>query len=144
MGFAALYPSYETTKPLRNHETVPVARPLRLSAYCPARLFVVFVCDVAAPGLLLTADRAGGERRACAVGIAAGSPRGDRRARHRSRLADVRASRAAHQINMHVVAVIDVGPRRQHGIEVLTGRGLDVAQEALLFRQAMPAVLHRD
>ena len=45
---------------------------------------------------------------------------------------------------MDVIVVIDVGARRQHGVELLAGRALHVAQKALLFRHALPAVLHRD
>ena len=43
---------------------------------------------------------------------------------------------AAHQIDVDVIVVIDVGARRQHGGELLAGGGLHVVQKALLFRHA--------
>ena len=49
-----------------------------------------------------------------------------------------------HQVDVDVIVVIDVGARRQHGGELLAGCALHVAQKALLFRRALPAVLHRD
>ena len=51
---------------------------------------------------------------------------------------------AAHQVHVHVIIVVGIGAWRQHGGERLAGRAVDVAQEALLFEGAMPAVLHRD
>ena len=50
----------------------------------------------------------------------------------------------AHQIDVDVVVVIDVRTRRQHRAELIAGRGLHVAQKALLLRQPAPAVLDRD
>src|SRR5262249_16317694 len=50
----------------------------------------------------------------------------------------------AHQIDVDVVVVIDVRTRRRHRGEFTASGGLYVAQKPLLFRQAMPAVLHRD
>ena len=40
--------------------------------------------------------------------------------------------------------MMGVGARRQHGVELLTGGRLHVAQKALLFRHAAPAALDRD
>ena len=45
---------------------------------------------------------------------------------------------------MNVIVVVDVGARRQHGVELLAGGALDVAQKALLFRHAAPAALDGD
>ena len=60
------------------------------------------------------------------------------------RLADDAPRGAAHQVDVDVIVMIDVGARRQHGRELLAGRGLHVAQESLLLRHSPPAVLHRD
>src|SRR3569833_2219651 len=42
-----------------------------------------------------------------------------------------------------MIVVIDVSARREHGGEALAGSPLYIAQEALLFRQSLPAMLHR-
>ena len=63
--------------------------------------------------------------------------------RNRMRVADAAAA-AAHQIHMDVIVVIDVRSRRKHRRELIAGRALHVAQEALLFRQTVPAILHGD
>jgi hypothetical protein len=70
--------------------------------------------------------------------------RRDLLARERGRLADHALAGAARQIDVDVIVVIDVGARRQHGAELLTGGGLHVAQKALLFRHALPAILYRN
>ena len=64
----------------------------------------------------------------------AGAPgaRGDLLARHRARIAGAMAVAPAHQIDVDVIVVMDVGARRQHGGELIAGGGLHVAQEALL------------
>ena len=51
---------------------------------------------------------------------------------------------APHQVDVDVVVVELVGARRQHRGELVAGRALDVAQEALLLRRAAPAVLDGD
>src|SRR4029079_113748 len=59
-------------------------------------------------------------------------------------LADQAAAGTAHQVHVDVIAVIDVRARRQHRGEMDARAGLHVAQKALLFRHAAPAVLHGD
>ena len=59
-------------------------------------------------------------------------------------MADRARAAAPHQVHVDVVVVIDVRAGREHGREVLAGRRLHVAQEALLLRSAAPAVLDRD
>ena len=83
-------------------------------------------------------------RLARSVGIALRRPRGNLLARDRGRLADHALAGAAHQVDVDVIVVIGIGARRQHGGELLAGRGLHVAKKALLFRRASPAVLHRN
>ncbi len=56
----------------------------------------------------------------------------------------MRPAGTAHQIDVNMIVVIDVGARRQHGGELPAGGRLHVAQKALLFRHALPAVLHRN
>ena len=102
----------------------------------------LFLCRCAA--ILLSAERSRHVRLARSIGIAPGRARGDLLARHRGRLADQAPRGAAHQIDVDVIVVIDVGARRQHGGELLAGGGLHVVQKALLFRQPLPAVLDRN
>src|SRR6202166_4415799 len=94
--------------------------------------------------VLRAAERSGDERFARHVGVAAAGPRSDFLARHRLWLANQPPRGAAHQVDVDVIVVIDVGARRQHGGELLASRGLHVAQKALLFRQALPAIRHRN
>src|SRR5258708_36171242 len=70
--------------------------------------------------------------------------RGDLFARDSVRVARAMAVAPAHQIDVDVVVVIDVRAGRQHRAELIAGRGLHVAQKALLLRQSAPTVLHRD
>src|SRR5262249_17012611 len=94
------------------------------------------------PRGLATRDRTGDP------GIAsAGVARGTRRdffARYGVRVARAVTVAPAHQIDVDVVVVIDVRTRRQHPGEFTPSGRLYVAQKPRLFRQAMPAVLHRD
>src|SRR5262245_29983000 len=76
--------------------------------------------------------------------VARARTRGDLLARDRVRIAGAVAVAPAHQIDVDVIVVMDVRARREHGGELIAGGGLHVAQEALLLRQAAPAVLHRD
>ena len=64
--------------------------------------------------------------------------------RDRSRLANVAAVVVAHQIDVNVIVMIDVGARCQHGGEFIARRRLHIVQKSLLLRRAMPAILHRD
>src|SRR5262249_1650401 len=59
-------------------------------------------------------------------------------------LTDGAAALAAHQIHVHVVFVVGVGSRRQHGGEHRARAFLDIVQEALFGRRAVPAVLDAD
>src|SRR5262249_52477995 len=58
--------------------------------------------------------------------------RGNFFARNSVRVARAMAVAPTHQIDVDVVVVIDVRARRQHGAELIAGRGLHVAQKALL------------
>ena len=97
-------------------------------------------CDSA----LAATDRSRHVGFARGIGAALPGAAGNLLARRRGGLADGALALAAHQIDVDVIVVIDVGARRQHGVELLTGGGLDVAQKSLLFGHALPAVLHRD
>src|SRR6202140_2580080 len=90
------------------------------------------------------AERSGDKGFARGVRVAPRRPRGDFLARHRLWLANQPPRGAAHQIDVDVIVVIDVGARRQHGGELLAGRGLHVAGQTLLSRSALPAVLQRN
>src|SRR5262249_40633601 len=70
--------------------------------------------------------------------------RGNFLARNSVRIARPMAVAPAHQIDVDVDVVLDVRAGRQHRAELIAGRGLHVAQKALLLRQPAPAVLHRD
>lgn len=52
------------------------------------------------------------------------------------------AAAAFPKIDMDVIMMGSVGTRRQHCREESTCRALDIAQEALLFRQTVPTVLY--
>ena len=92
---------------------------------------------------LACAERTGNPR--VAPGLAAARcTRRDLLTRHSRRLADGAPRSTAHQIHMDVIVVIDVGARRQHRGELATRGAFDIAQEALLRRQPLPAVLHRN
>src|SRR5262249_7267558 len=94
------------------------------------------------PRGLATRDRTGDP------GIAsAGVARGTRRdffARYGVRGAPAGTPAPAPPIDAGLGVVRDVRTRRQHRGEFTASGGLYVAQKPLLFRQAMPAVLHRD
>src|SRR5438128_1812002 len=87
-------------------------------------------------------ERAGNAR--VALDRVSRGARGDLFARDSVRVARAMAVTPAHQIDVDVVVVIDVRAGRQHRAELIAGRGLHVAQKALLLRQPAPAVLHRD
>src|SRR5215471_4844988 len=76
--------------------------------------------------------------------MATGCARGDFLAGDGGWLAQHLATRATHQVDVDVIVVIDVRARRQDGVELPACAGLHVAQETLLFRQAMPAVFDGD
>src|SRR5262245_54027975 len=63
----------------------------------------------------LRADRAGDA--GVAAGVAATGAGGDQFAGDGGRIADRAAARAAHQVHMDVVVVVDVRARREHGGE---------------------------
>src|SRR2546423_15671956 len=65
-------------------------------------------------------------------------------ARDRIRIAGAAPARTPHQVDVHVIVVIGVRSRRQHGREAIAGRALHVAQKALLLRRAVPTGLDRD
>ena len=91
-------------------------------------------------------DRAGDAEGAAAVfgGVARAGTLGHDFAGDRGRLADIGPAAPAHQIDVNVIVVIDVGARRQHGGEILARRPLHVVQEALLLGRAVPGILHDD
>ena len=93
----------------------------------------------------IPAERAGNARLG-PQGIAAilGGTRRHHITRNLIGIADFVTAAAAHQVDMEMVVVEAVGARRQHGVELVAGRALHVAQEALLFRRAAPAILHGD
>jgi hypothetical protein len=111
-------------------------------------LELVFLVDplamLARRRALVRAERSRHELLARGVGIALHGARGDLLAGDGGGLADQAPRGAAHQIDVDVIVMIGVRAGREHCRELLAGGGLDVAQEALLFRQTMPAVLHRD
>src|SRR5215468_11103141 len=87
-------------------------------------------------------ERAGDSR--IALDRVSRGARGDLLARDGVRVARAMAVTPTHQIDVDVVVVIDVRAGRQHRAELIAGRGLHVAQKALLLRQPVPAVLYRD
>src|SRR5689334_19046831 len=96
----------------------------------------VFLVDLglaAEPGGLLAAERARDRGVARGIGVARIRARGDLFAGDGGGLADDAAAGAAHQVDVNVIVVETVGARRQHGVELLAGPALDVAQESLLF-----------
>ena len=80
----------------------------------------------------------------CAEAYCAARALGDDVARDSGRFADVAAAGAAHQVHVDMIVVIDVGARRQHGGEFVASGELHVVQKGLLFRRAVPAILHAD
>src|SRR4051812_48585507 len=109
---------------------------------------LVFLVDLARRGTVCLAaaerTRRPGLTRCGVGGSAAAGTCGDLIAGYRSRLADQAAAGAAHQIDVDMVLMVTVGARRQHGIELLAGGGLHVAQKSLLFGHAAPAALDGD
>src|SRR5258708_5875569 len=120
-----------------------LATPRRASSIVLVIIIVVLRLGDAMAGAT-ERDRAG---ITCVMRCKAPTPAGSRCdlvAGHRGRLADDAAARAPHQVDVNVIVVIGVGAGRKHGGELLARRALDVAQEALLFRHAVPTVLHSD
>src|SRR5579871_6357380 len=107
-------------------------------------ILVVFAVLALARSFLAGAERASNAGIARGIGITARGAGGDLLPGDRRRLADYGAAGATHQVDVDVIVVIDVGARRQHGVELLAGRALHVAQKSLLLGQAMPAVFHCD
>src|SRR5262245_27366764 len=61
---------------------------------------------------------------------------------HRLRSTRTIPARTAHQVDVDTIVMSRVVAGRQHGREVIAGRKMNVAQKALLFRSAMPPLLH--
>jgi hypothetical protein len=63
--------------------------------------------------------------------MARAGTRGDFLARHRAWVAGAMTVAPTHEIDVHVIVVIDVRAWRQHRGELIAGGGLHVAQETL-------------
>jgi hypothetical protein len=111
-------------------------------------LELVFLVDLAvalepARHRLLAAERSVDRDRG-RVRVALAGARGDLFARDGGGLADGAARGRGASGRRGCDPRDGVGARRQHGVELLAGGRLHVAQKALLFRHAAPAVLDRD